>query len=104
LGVPLHYKALSTEHWNELITKIENKLQVWQGKLLSLGGRLVLLNSVLSAMPLYWLSLFKLPTLVRRKIDRIRRKFLWFGGNTVRKKMTLVAWSTVCKSKDQEGL
>ena len=33
----------------------------WKGKLLSLGGRLVLINLVLSNMVLYMISFFQLP-------------------------------------------
>lgn len=53
LGAPLHWKKLSTYEWQPLISKIENRLQTWKGSLLSLEGRVTLLNSVLSAIPLY---------------------------------------------------
>ena len=104
LGVPLHWKKLNEVEWLPLIEKIEKRLQTWKGKLMSMGGEVTLLNSVVSAIPLYWLSLYKMPSKVRYKIDRIRRKFLWFGGNTVRKKPSLIAWDKVCKSKCQGGL
>lgn len=52
LGVPLHWKTLSVADWNPLINKIEKRLQSWKGSLLSLGGRVTLLNSVLSTIPL----------------------------------------------------
>lgn len=53
LGVPLHWKKLSPSDWQPLISKIENKLQSWKCNILSLGGRVTLLNSVISAIPLY---------------------------------------------------
>jgi hypothetical protein len=37
-------------------------------------------------------------------IDKLRKRFLWYGGNSVRKKYALVAWNIVCKSKMQVGL
>jgi hypothetical protein len=43
--------------------------------LLSLGDRLTLLNYVLSAVPLYMLSLYRLPALLRKIIVRIKCKF-----------------------------
>jgi hypothetical protein len=36
-----------------MIDKIEKKLAMFLSNTLSLGGRLILLNSVLTAMPLY---------------------------------------------------
>ena len=104
LGVPINNKSLTDIDWQILIDKIEKKLQTWKGSLLSLGGRVTLLNSVLSAIPLYWLSIYRLPVKIRHKIDKIRRKFLWHGGNSTRKKYHLVEWRVVCKSKNQGGL
>lgn len=43
---------------------MEKKLSVWQGRYLSLGGKLVLINSSLSYIPLYMLSLFFAPVCV----------------------------------------
>jgi hypothetical protein len=73
LGVPLHNKNLTKEHWNFLLAKIENKLTGWQGKLLSIGGRVTLLNYVSSAILIYWMSMYRLPKNVRNVIDKLRK-------------------------------
>jgi hypothetical protein len=39
--------------WLQTEEKIEKRLGSWQGRFLSLGGRLVLLNSCLTNVPLY---------------------------------------------------
>lgn len=49
--------------------------------LMSLGGRLVLINAVLSAVPVYAMAALELPSLVMRAIDGLRRSFLWTGGD-----------------------
>jgi len=54
-------------------------------------------------MPLYLLSIFKLPQPVRKQIIRIQREFLWGWGQKGRK-MALVKWETICKGKEGEGL
>ena len=69
-----------------------------------MGSKVTLLNAVVSAIPLYWLSLYKMPSKIRYKIDRLRRKFLWYRGNIVRKKHSLIAWDRVCCNKNQSGL
>jgi hypothetical protein len=71
--------------------------------MLSYGGRIILLNSVLSSIPLYWLALFRIPQKIRLKIDKLRNFFLWYGGHAVKKKYTLVVWNVVRKSKAQGG-
>jgi hypothetical protein len=91
LGMSLHWKKLSVELWNFLIQKIENKLQGWKGKLLSMGGRVVLLNSVLTALSLCWMSLYRIPKKVRQIIDQLRKHFLLYRGNNAKKAYALVA-------------
>jgi hypothetical protein len=77
LGLYLHWKRPSNHDWQKLIEKIQHKLTIWQGKQLSLRGRLVLLNSMLSAISMYYISLFR--NWVLMKIDHIRKWFLWDG-------------------------
>jgi hypothetical protein len=75
LCVPLYDKKLRSCDWDVLLDKITIKLANSKGALLSFGGGLTLLNFVLSAVPLYMLSLYRLSILVRKMIDRIRCKF-----------------------------
>ena len=42
-----------------------------------LGADFIFVNFVSTILPLYYLSLFKLPSWVIKKIDSIRSKFLW---------------------------
>jgi hypothetical protein len=53
LGILLHWKKLSVQDWNFLIEKIEHKLQGWKGKMLSIGGKVVLLNLIFSSILIY---------------------------------------------------
>jgi len=43
----------------------------------SLGGRIVLLNSVLNAIPIFFLSFLKIPAKVVRMMIYIQRDFFW---------------------------
>ncbi|KAJ4816988.1 RNA-directed DNA polymerase (reverse transcriptase)-related family protein [Rhynchospora pubera] len=102
LGLPLHWKAPSRSDWRLVIDKVGQKLTSWKGNLMSLGGRLVMVNSVLTAVPLYFLSFFKAPNWVIQKIDKIRRDFLW-GSTGFQEKVPLVSWSVICRPKDLGG-
>jgi hypothetical protein len=103
LGLSLHWKKPSHRVWKHLIDKINNKLPTWKGKFLSLGGRLVLLNSVISAISLYYFTLFKISVWVFHKIDQIRKLFLWSGSDILKTKCYLVKWEIVCRPKDVGG-
>jgi Reverse transcriptase (RNA-dependent DNA polymerase) len=104
LDVNLHWKKPYKSDWQLLIDKFHKKLPQWKGNHLSLGGRLVLLNSVLSSITLYYISLFKIPAWVLSRIDQIRKRFLWAGVNSsTTRKYYLVRWATVCRAKEFGG-
>lgn len=41
------------EHYDDLLDRVKSKLQAWKGKLLSYGGKEVLLKNVLQSIPIY---------------------------------------------------
>jgi len=104
LGLQLHTRPLRKIHIQPLIEKIGNRLAGWKGNLLSRAGRLTLVSSVLSSMPTYHLSVFPLAAWARKRIDRIRRSFLWKGKAESNGGHCLVAWPLVCKPKALGGL
>ena len=81
-GVPIDNKKLSKSLWALMREKVENKLGSWQGRFLSLGGRLVLINSSITNVPLYMLSMYKAPKTVIRNIVIYRKRLLWQGGHS----------------------
>lgn len=52
-GVPLSTKTLPKSQYRPLIDKVAAKLPTWQGKLMNRSGRLTLVKSTLSALPIY---------------------------------------------------
>ncbi|MCH92100.1 transposon TX1 putative protein, partial [Trifolium medium] len=49
------------DFWEPVLTRIQNRLSGWKSRFLSFGGRLVLLKSVLTSLPVFALSFFKAP-------------------------------------------
>lgn len=69
LGIPIKAGRLNRWDWSLLLETFERRLERWRGRLLSLGGRIILINVVLSALPTYLMSYFLLPHWIREKID-----------------------------------
>ncbi|KAJ9671310.1 hypothetical protein PVL29_025144 [Vitis rotundifolia] len=82
---------------------ISKRLDGWQKTYLSFGGRITLIQSCLTHMPCYFLSLFKIPASVAAKIERLQRDFLWSGIGEG-KRDHLVRWDVVCNPKAKGGL
>jgi hypothetical protein len=103
LGILIHYRRFTLAAWKQVEERLQKRLSSWKGKLLSLGGRLVLINSVLSNMVLHMISFFLLPKGVLHKLDYYRSRFCW-QGDSEKKKYRLAKWSVVCCPKDQGAL
>lgn len=103
LGLPMHTRKLNNKDWQEIKNRIEKKLGGWKGKLLTAGGRLVLINSVLSSLPMFMLSFFEIPKGVLEKIDCYRSRFYW-QNDQHKKKYRLAKWTVMCQPKIQGGL
>ncbi|XP_024636621.2 uncharacterized protein [Medicago truncatula] len=61
--------------WEPIVNRIKSRLSGWNSRFLSFGGRLVLLKSVLTSLPVYALSFFKAPTGEAPLCMRFRRLF-----------------------------
>ncbi|GKU92387.1 hypothetical protein SLEP1_g6121 [Rubroshorea leprosula] len=103
LGVPIGGKCRSIATWRPMIESFKKKLASWKNKFISLGGRITLLNSVLSSLPVFTMSVHLLPKGLILILDKIRRSFLWGGGESIRK-VNWVCWEKVCRSKLEGGL
>jgi hypothetical protein len=100
LGLQLHTRPLKKVHVQPLIERIAHRLPGWKGKWLNRAGRLTLVSSVLSSIPTYHLTVFPLAVWARKRIDRIRRSFLWKGEENANGGHCLVNWATVTRPKD----
>lgn len=104
LGMPLTLKRPNKQLFVPLIERIEKRLTGWQSKMLSRGGRLELLQTVLSSVPVYYMICFKVPKWVLIRIDRARRSFLWGRSNSQSRGISLCNWELVCLPKKWGGL
>jgi hypothetical protein len=73
----MSHRRLRNNDWQGVIDRFEKRISTWKAKFLSSGGRLVLLNSVLSSLPIFMMSFFEIPTDILKKLDAIQSRFFW---------------------------
>jgi hypothetical protein len=59
LGLPVGANPRLASTWDPVIKTIEKRLNSWRNRYVSLGGRVVLINSVLASIPVFFLSFSK---------------------------------------------
>ena len=103
LGLPLISKNLNTRDCQPLITKITKRIELWTNKFISQGGRLQLIDSILTAVQSYWARFLFFPAKIVKRLSSIFAKYLW-AGNLDGKCVYKVAWSDCCYPKIEGGL
>lgn len=79
-------------------------LSLWRQRQLSFEGKKCLIKSILSAIPPYYLSMFKAPKgILIKKINASQKNFIW-GTKSDERELAWVKWGRCCKPKSQGGL
>ena len=92
LGIPIFKIFPKFSHWLPLLDKLKNKIQAWGASWLNKAGKIILINSVLTSLPIYQCSVLLAPKTITNKIEELLRCFLWEGGRNNEKKMHLASW------------
>jgi len=103
LGLVLGANPKWLSIWKLVINNIRIRLGLWKGCLLSIVGRVCLIKTVFSSLPLYYMKFFLMVKRVACVITSIKRRFLWCGDSkdeTIYK----VAWKKVVKGNNRRGL
>ncbi|GKB52080.1 RNA-directed DNA polymerase, eukaryota, reverse transcriptase zinc-binding domain protein [Tanacetum coccineum] len=103
LGLPISSNMNHSSNWKILIDRFQSRLSKWKANLLSIGGRLTLIKSVLGSLGIYYLSFFKALDSVLKTLESIRALFFW-GGSQGSSKLAWVKWPTVLASLGKGGL
>lgn len=75
LGIPLGGSARSKAFLDPILDRCTTKLATWKDNYLSLGGRVPLIKAAVSNLPIYTLSLFKIPKGLGPEIAHLHNKF-----------------------------
>ena len=70
LGLPLRASYKSKAVWDPVVERFHKRLIGWKSKLLYRRGRLTLLKSSLWSFPVYFMSLFTIPTIIANQLEK----------------------------------
>ncbi|GJS88285.1 RNA-directed DNA polymerase, eukaryota [Tanacetum coccineum] len=98
LGVKVGMSSSRRKSWDEVIGKISACLSKWKIKTLSIGGRLTLIKSVLTSLPLYHMPIYKAPMGVLRDMESFRKRF-FNGIDKNERKISMIGWNKILASK-----
>lgn len=77
LGTLVTDGRVTSRMLNQLVEKVKNKVAGWKGRLLSQGGKLILLKDVLCSMPTHLLTVLDVPKIMLGKLNSILSSFFW---------------------------
>ena len=103
LGLPSIIGISKKLIFAEIKEKVSKKLAGWKGKLLSMGGKEVLIKAVAQAISIYTMTCFQLPKTLCEDLEKLMRSF-WWGQKHQEIKMAWIGWKTTCKPKSQGGM
>jgi hypothetical protein len=89
LGVPLI--AEKPIHFQNLIDKVNNRLQPWQAQFLSHAGMAILIKSVVEPLLNYTMATTLIPISIRAQLKASVRRFFWDKQRGSRY-MLLISW------------
>nr|XP_033513784.1 uncharacterized protein LOC117278420 [Nicotiana tomentosiformis] len=84
LGCPIFHNRRRKEFYKNIIFKVQERLSSWKGKLLSIGGREVLISHVLESMPIHLLSVVNPPVYVINQLHKMFARFYWSNSGNGR--------------------
>ena len=103
LGLPSFIGRSKKQVFATLKERVGWKLAGWKGKLLSMGGKEILIKAVAQAIPTYTMSCFQLPQSLCENLESIMRNF-WWGQKQQESKMCWISWKRMYNSKASGGM
>jgi hypothetical protein len=100
LGLSLSNSKLTIQECLPLLHRVERRL-LSKAMFLTQGGKLLMVNSILSSLPTFYMCSIKVPVDILNQIDKYRRHCLWHGGDVNDKKPPRAAWKLVCWLKKE---
>ncbi|XP_028550792.1 uncharacterized protein LOC110098847 [Dendrobium catenatum] len=102
LGIKMALIRLVASDFNYILEKAANKLNVWGKQSISLARRLMLVKSVMAALPIFMDAHSLVPMSILKELDKACRSFIWDKQGGIHG-LHYVTWDNLCKSLKEGG-
>ncbi|KAJ4763344.1 RNA-directed DNA polymerase (reverse transcriptase)-related family protein [Rhynchospora pubera] len=103
LGICLEGRQSAKKTGQMLLDRMWAKLAGWKCSMLSHAGRLVLIKSVLTSLPVYYMNTVRIPKGLIDKMMSLMAKFFW-GKTDKARYLTFISWKKICSNIEDGGL
>ncbi|KAG0468245.1 hypothetical protein HPP92_017573 [Vanilla planifolia] len=103
LGCSLDRGRSKSIHFQPLLEKMARRIASWKNRLLSKGGKKILINSVLTSMSAYVSAVLLPPRTIIKAVERLLSRFFW-GGNDNSSRHHWAAWGKIAKPTSSGGM
>ena len=76
LGLPLEAGHKAVTVWDSVEERMRKRLALWKRSYISKGGWITLIKSSLASLPLYHISLLRMPGSMAKRLEKLQRNFL----------------------------
>lgn len=91
LGITVSNRHMAAADLSYVSQKVEKRVPTWKSVGLSSGGKMILIESCLSSVPNYTMSVYSLQDEIHQKMDSARANFFW-QGPYMKKKYHMAKW------------
>ncbi|XP_010481092.1 PREDICTED: uncharacterized protein LOC104759918 [Camelina sativa] len=103
LGLPESLGGSKTKVFSFVRDRLQIRTTGWTAKLLSKGGKEVMIKSVATAVPTFVMSCYRIPKTITSKLTSAVANF-WWSSNGQTGGMHWLAWEKLCSSNQLGGL
>jgi hypothetical protein len=103
LGLPTPDGRMSSGKFQSLQAKLAKCLVEWDDNHKSQAAKEVLIKAIAQAIPVYVMSMFKLPLGLCDELTAMIRRY-WWGAENGKRKTHWVAWDTMLRPKECGGI
>ncbi|XP_057808861.1 uncharacterized mitochondrial protein AtMg00310-like [Salvia miltiorrhiza] len=103
LGLPYFSLRKKRLQFEFLKDRMEKKIQVWNQREFSAGGKEVLIKSVVQAVPTFAMQCFRIPDSICEDMNRICAAF-WWGEKEGERRMHWARLERMCEPKEKGGM
>lgn len=104
LGLPCILGRNKSALLGYLKDKVTKKINSWDGRWISKGGKEILIKSVAQTLPSFAMSVFLLPAEITKDIERTLAKYWWSSSSNKSSNIHWMSWDRLSKHKTGGGM